>query len=144
MTGTPATAVSDTNRLAWLLEDLEAPGVRFAVLLSEDGLRIAHTSGVSIDDAERFAAAASGLRALGKALAEFCGGSPGNSVRQNMTEYADGMIFITAAGAGALLGVSTTQDVDVSLIAHRMNELAGRVGRELGSTQRTRVDLPRS
>lgn len=58
MTGTPATAVSEINRLAWLLDDLEAPGVRFAVLLSEDGLRIAHTGGVSIDDAERFAAAA--------------------------------------------------------------------------------------
>ncbi|MTE16346.1 roadblock/LC7 domain-containing protein [Nocardia aurantiaca] len=144
MTGTPATAVSDTNRLAWLLDDLEAPGVRFAVLLSEDGLRIAHTGGVSIDDAERFAAAASGLRALGKALAEFCGGTADNAVRQNMTEYAEGMIFITAAGAGALLGVSTTQDVDVSLVAHRMNELAVRVGRELGSMSRTRADLPRS
>ncbi|WP_405494826.1 roadblock/LC7 domain-containing protein [Nocardia sp. NBC_00511] len=142
-TGTPATAVSDNNRLAWLLDDLEAPGVRFAVLLSEDGLRIAHTAGVSIDDAERFAAAASGLRALGKALAEFCGGSTGNAVRQNMTEYSDGMIFITAAGAGALLGVSTTQDVDVSLVAHRMNELAVRVGRELGSMSRTRADSPR-
>lgn len=61
-----------------------------------------------------------------------------------MTEYADGMIFITAAGAGALLGVSTTQDVDVSLVAHRMNELAVRVGRELGSMSRTRTDLPRA
>ena len=56
-----STPVADsTNRLAWLLEDLEIPGVRFAVLLSEDGLRIAHSRGVSKDDAERFAAAASG------------------------------------------------------------------------------------
>ncbi len=55
-----------------------------------------------------------------------------------MTEYDDGMIFITTAGEGALIGVSTTTDVDVSLVAHRMNELAARVGRELGSLPRHR------
>lgn len=131
-----STPVADsTNRLAWLLEDLEIPGVRFAVLLSDDGLRIAHSRGVAKDDAERFAAAASGLRSLGKALGEFCGGSS-NSVRQNMTEYDEGMIMITAAGVGALLGVATTVDVDVALVAHRMNELASRVGHEIGAAPR--------
>jgi predicted regulator of Ras-like GTPase activity (Roadblock/LC7/MglB family) len=128
-----------TNRLAWMLKDLDTPGVRFAVLLSEDGLRIAHSEGISKDNAERFAAAASGLRSLGKALGEFCGGA-GNSVRQNMTEYEEGMIFITAAGEGAVLGVSTTTEIDVGLIAHRLNELAARVGRELGTAPRRRVD----
>ncbi|MCP2275459.1 roadblock/LC7 domain-containing protein [Nocardia amikacinitolerans] len=138
--GTPTTAVADSsNKLGWLLEDLSIPGVRFAVLLSDDGLRIAHSKGIARDDAERFAAAASGLRSLGKALGEFCGG-PETGLRQNMTEYDDGMIFITAAGEGALLGVSTTADIDVSLIAHRMNELAGRVGHELGSQSRQRTD----
>ncbi len=127
-------AVTDGNKLAWMLEDLNVPGVRFAVLLSDDGLRMAHVGEISLDDAERFAAASSGLRSLGKALGEFCGTA--NTVRQNMTEYDDGMIFITAAGDGALLGVSTTTAVDVTLVAHRMNELAGRVGRELGSLPR--------
>ncbi|WP_024799471.1 roadblock/LC7 domain-containing protein [Nocardia sp. BMG51109] len=134
--GTPGTAVTDGEKLAWMLEDLNVPGVRFAVLLSEDGLRIAQVGDISVDDAERFAAAASGLRSLGKALGEFCGAA--NSVRQNMTEYDDGMIFITAAGDGALIGVSTTTQVDVNLVAHRMNELAARVGRELGSLPRQR------
>ncbi|GGK93055.1 MULTISPECIES: roadblock/LC7 domain-containing protein [Nocardia] len=134
--GSPRTVVSDsTNKLGWLLDDLEVPGVRFAVLLSEDGLRIAHSAGIAKDDAERFAAAASGLRSLGKALGEFCG-SNGNDVRQNMTEYDQGMIMITAAGEGALLGVATMTDIDVGLIAHRMNELASRVGHELGSEPR--------
>ncbi len=132
--GTPGTAVTDGNKLAWMLDDLHVPGVRFAVLLSEDGLRIAHVGDIGLDDAERFAAASSGLRSLGKALGEFCGTA--NAVRQNMTEYDDGMIFITAAGEGALIGVSTTSEVDVSMVAHRMNELAGRVGRELGSLPR--------
>lgn len=132
---TPGPAVADgTNTLAWLLEDLTVPGVRFAVLLSDDGLRIAHTDAIAIDDAERFAAAASGLRALGKALGEFC--ESANSMRQNMTEYDNGLIFITAAGEGALIGVSTTAEADVGLIAHRMNELAARVGRELGAQPR--------
>ncbi|WP_280249546.1 roadblock/LC7 domain-containing protein [Nocardia abscessus] len=85
------------------------------------------------------AAAASGLRSLGKALGEFCGDSA-NGVRQNITEYDQGMILITAAGEGALLGVATTNEIDVGLVAHRMNELAGRVGRELGSQPRRRVD----
>ncbi|WP_406274625.1 roadblock/LC7 domain-containing protein [Nocardia sp. NBC_00881] len=135
-----STPVTDSsNKLGWLLEDLSIPGVRFSVLLSEDGLRIAHSSGISKDDAERFAAAASGLRSLGKALGEFCGGA-NNGVRQNMTEYDQGMILITAAGEGALLGVATTTDIDVGLVAHRMNELASRVGRELGSQPRRRPD----
>ncbi|MCX4095270.1 roadblock/LC7 domain-containing protein [Nocardia sp. alder85J] len=135
--GTPGTAVTDgSNKLAWLLDELEFPGVRFAVLLSEDGLRIAHSGGISLDDADRFAAGASGLRSIGKALGEFCGSA--HTVRQNMTEYDHGMIFITAAGEGALIGVSTTAQVDVSLVAHRMNELAARVGHELGSLPRHR------
>ncbi|GGN95436.1 roadblock/LC7 domain-containing protein [Nocardia rhizosphaerihabitans] len=124
-----------TNRLAWLLDDLELDGVRFSVLLSDDGLRVAHSPGITRDEAERFAAAASGLRSLGKALGEFCGG-PGNPVRQNMTEYEDGMILITAAGAGTQLGVATSSEVDLALVAHRMNELAARVGRELGTAPR--------
>ncbi|MEV0651077.1 roadblock/LC7 domain-containing protein [Phytomonospora sp. NPDC050363] len=123
------------NNLGWLLKELDGPGVRFAVLLSDDGMRIAHSEGVAVADAERFAAAASGLQSLGKALSEFCGG-PSNAVRQNMTEYDEGMIFITAAGDGALLGVSTTTAVDVGLVAHRMNQLAARVGHELGSEPR--------
>ncbi|MBH0776542.1 roadblock/LC7 domain-containing protein [Nocardia bovistercoris] len=140
---TPNTAVTDSsNKLGWLIEDLNVPGVRFAVLLSDDGLRIAHSSGITRDDAERFSAAASGLRSLGKALGEFCGGLE-TGLRQNMTEYDDGMIFITAAGEGALLGVSTTAEIDVSLIAHRMNELAARVGHELGSMSHKRADSDR-
>ncbi|MCC3332828.1 MULTISPECIES: roadblock/LC7 domain-containing protein [Nocardia] len=135
-----ATPVTDSsNKLGWLLEDLSITGVRFAVLLSDDGLRIAHSTGIARDEAERFAAAASGLRSLGKALGEFCGDSA-NGVRQNITEYDQGMILITAAGEGALLGVATTNEIDVGLVAHRMNELAGRVGRELGSQPRRRVD----
>ncbi|MEU4811429.1 roadblock/LC7 domain-containing protein [Nocardia fluminea] len=128
---------TNTNRLAWLLDDLALDGVRFAVLLSEDGLRVAHSGAISTDDAERFAAAACGLRSLGKVLGEFCGGLA-NTVRQNMTEYEEGMVLITAAGAGTLLGVATTGDVDLALVAHRMNELAARVGHELGASPRHR------
>ncbi|MQY27446.1 roadblock/LC7 domain-containing protein [Nocardia aurantia] len=126
----------NADKPAWMLEGLDIPDVRFAVLLSDDGLRIAHIGEITLDNAERFAAAASGLRSLGKALGEFAGNL--TSVRQNMTEYEDGMIFITAVGDGALLGVSTTPDADVNLIAHRMNELALRVGNELGSRTRQR------
>ncbi|QLY34371.1 roadblock/LC7 domain-containing protein [Nocardia huaxiensis] len=117
------------------------PGVRFAVLLSEDGLRMAHHGNITRDNAERFSAAASGLRSLGKALGEFCGG-PGDNVRQNVTEYDGGMIFITAAGVGAVLGVSTTTEVDVALVAHRLNELAARVGHELGAVPRRDAARP--
>ncbi|MFC9897172.1 roadblock/LC7 domain-containing protein [Nocardia sp. NPDC127579] len=137
-----STATDSSNKLGWLLEELAVPGVRFAVLLSEDGLRIAHSQGITRDNAERFSAAASGLRSLGKALGEFCGGST-SALRQNMTEYDEGMIFITAAGDGALLGVSTNTDADVGLVAHRMNELAARVGHELGNYSHRRADSDR-
>uniref|UniRef100_UPI00245705DF roadblock/LC7 domain-containing protein n=1 Tax=Nocardia abscessus TaxID=120957 RepID=UPI00245705DF len=88
-----ATPVTDSsNKLGWLLEDLSITGVRFAVLLSDDGLRIAHSTGIARDEAERFAAAAARLRSRGKALGGLCGDSA-HGGRQDITEYDQGMIL---------------------------------------------------
>jgi predicted regulator of Ras-like GTPase activity (Roadblock/LC7/MglB family) len=65
---------------------------------------------------------------------EFGDGSGG--VRQSMTEFHGGLLFIVEAGDGAHLAVLATDDADVGLIGHKMDELIEQIGEFL-------VALPR-
>ncbi|MCX4098379.1 roadblock/LC7 domain-containing protein [Nocardia sp. alder85J] len=126
---------AELHELGWVLAGLLTPDTRFAVLLSGDGLRIAHAGKISVVNAERFAAAASGLRALGRALGE-CSGPATGTARQNMIEYDGGMVFVTTVGNGAVLGVSTIRDAEVHIVAHRMNRAAAQLGHQLAGLPR--------
>lgn len=110
--------------LEWLLENLvdRTPGATHALVLSRDGLKLCHTQRLTADKADHLAAIAAGVQALSQgASAEFGDGSGG--VRQSMTEFHGGMLFIVEAGQGAHLAVLATEDADVGLIGHNMNEL---------------------
>jgi len=82
-----------------------------------------------------FAAAVSGVQSLGKALATLCGDQD-NRLRQNLIEYDQALVLVTAAGQNAMLGVCAAPTADAGLIVHRMNDLASRLGNELGSETR--------
>jgi predicted regulator of Ras-like GTPase activity (Roadblock/LC7/MglB family) len=131
-----STAPAEANsKLTWMLDSLDLDGVRYSVLISGDGLRLAHSDSVTRDDADAFAAAISGVQSLGKALATLCG-DKANKLRQNLIEYDQALILITAAGQNAMLGVCADPDADAGLIVHRMNDLASRLGNELSSGTR--------
>jgi predicted regulator of Ras-like GTPase activity (Roadblock/LC7/MglB family) len=136
MIGTP---MNTTDRsLDWLLENLleKTPGARHALVLSRDGLKLCLTSGLSVDQADQLAAIASGIQSLAHgASIEFGDGSGG--VRQSMTEFHGGILFIVEAGEGAHLAVVAHDEADVGIIGHNMNELVEQIGDHLRAAPRT-------
>jgi predicted regulator of Ras-like GTPase activity (Roadblock/LC7/MglB family) len=124
------------NELGWMLDEvLKVPEARHAILLSADGMLRAHSQGVARDEAERQAAALSGLQSISRSTAEFtgCHGSPW---QQTLVEFAGGYVFLVAAGTGAYLAVSATQHVDMEMVTYRMQKLVDRLGKELTSPPR--------
>ena len=122
------TMAADVN-LTWMLESLieQTAGANHALVLSRDGLKLCHTSGLSIDKADQLAAIAAGVQALSQgASVEFGDGTGG--VRHSMTEFHGGILFIVEAGEGAHLAVLANEEADVGLIGHRMNELVEQIG----------------
>lgn len=131
--------MNTTDRsLDWLLENLleKTPGARHALVLSRDGLKLCLTSGLSVDQADQLAAIASGIQSLSHgASIEFGDGSGG--VRQSMTEFHGGILFIVEAGEGAHLAVVAHDEADVGIIGHNMNELVEQIGDHLRAAPRT-------
>jgi predicted regulator of Ras-like GTPase activity (Roadblock/LC7/MglB family) len=130
------------NKLGWMLDDaLRMPETRYAILLSADGLLMAHSEGIHRDDAERQAAGMSGLQSLARSTAEFCG-SPDTVWHQTITEFEDGYVFLVAAGANAYLAVSASPRIDMEAVSYRLQELVQRLGKELSSPSRQSSGVP--
>ncbi|MEU9776614.1 roadblock/LC7 domain-containing protein [Streptomyces sp. NPDC047968] len=124
------------NTLGWLLDEQigSVEGVRFAVLMSSDGLLKAHTKTLDQEGGEKFAALTAALRAAGKAWDAFTGGG---GVRQQMIECVENIGLTTAAGQNTMLSVCTAgPHADVGLISQHMAHLAVRLGEQLGSEER--------
>jgi predicted regulator of Ras-like GTPase activity (Roadblock/LC7/MglB family) len=131
--------------LGWILRPLtEIPGVRHAVVVSEDGLRLGHASAenltgqvvaLGVDEAEPLAAACAALAMTGRSTAGLLFGG-GGEVRQLMLEAADGFVLLTGTSLGGQLAVATSQDADVGLVAQQMQLLVVRIGTHLGSPPR--------
>jgi predicted regulator of Ras-like GTPase activity (Roadblock/LC7/MglB family) len=127
---------TDAN-LTWMLESLveQTAGATHALVLSRDGLKLCHTTGLDVDKADQLAAIAAGVQALSQgASVEFGDGTGG--VKHSMTEFHGGILFIVEAGEGAHLAVVAGEDADVGLIGHRMNELVEQIGAFMTSPPR--------
>ncbi|WP_406296448.1 roadblock/LC7 domain-containing protein [Embleya sp. NBC_00888] len=125
------------RELDWLLENLikGTPGTRHSLVLSKDGLKLCRTSGLTVDQADQLAAIASGIQSLSHgASIEFGDGSGG--VRQSMTEFHGGILFIVEAGEGAHLAVIADDDADAGVVGHNMNELVEQIGEYLSAPAR--------
>ncbi|MFB4194599.1 roadblock/LC7 domain-containing protein [Streptomyces carpaticus] len=138
MPGSTATATAGADdHLNWLLESLleRTPGTRHALVLSRDGLKLCRSPELSEDQADQLAAIAAGIQSLSHAASiEFGDGTGG--VRQLMTEFYGGILFIVEAGDGAHLAVVATEHADVGLIGHNMNELVEQLGDHLSAPPR--------
>jgi predicted regulator of Ras-like GTPase activity (Roadblock/LC7/MglB family) len=136
----PGTGATDET-LDWLLENLleKTPGARHALVLSRDGLKLCRTPELSEDSADQLAAIAAGIQSLSHgASIEFGDGSGG--VRQSMTEFYGGILFIVEAGDGAHLAVVADESADVGLIGHNMTELVEQLGEHLSAPPRHRAE----
>ncbi|MFF4531170.1 roadblock/LC7 domain-containing protein [Streptomyces sp. NPDC001407] len=119
-------------------EVVKMPEARHAILLSADGMLRARSGGIDRDEAERQAAALSGLQSISRSTSEFCTHQNHQDTpwRQTLVEFAHGYVFLIAAGPGAYLAVSTTADVDMEAVTYRMQKLVDRLGKELTSPPR--------
>nr|WP_307846731.1 roadblock/LC7 domain-containing protein [Actinospica durhamensis] len=122
--------------LDWMLEDLVAtvPGTRQVMVLSGDGLRMAHR-GADVEFADRLAAACAGVQSLSAAIAQM---HPGESreVRLVVVESANGFFFLMAAGPGAYLAALADAGVDAGLMGQQMRDLVARLGDHLATGPR--------
>lgn len=122
--------------LDWMLEDLVAtvPGTRQVMVLSGDGLRMAH-HGADEEFADRLAAACAGVQSLSAAIAQMHPDAS-REVRLVVIESAGGFFFLMAAGPGAYLAALADAGVDAGLMGQQMRDLVARLGEHLASAPR--------
>jgi predicted regulator of Ras-like GTPase activity (Roadblock/LC7/MglB family) len=131
------------HSLDWLLDSLleRTPGTRHALVLSKDGLKLARSASLSIDQADQLAAISSGIQSLSHgASVEFGDGTGG--VRQAIAEFHGGLLVIVEAGEGAHLAVVAAQDADAGVIGHNTSELVEQLGEYLSAPPRQPGDEP--
>ncbi|MFC4144838.1 roadblock/LC7 domain-containing protein [Micromonospora mangrovi] len=114
--------VGQSQDLVWLLSGLaeRVPHTRSALLLSSDGLPKA-VHGLDRAGADHLAAIASGLFSLARSAGGSLGG--GSGVRQVVAELDDVLLFVTAAGANAVLAVLAGKDADVGVLGYEMSQM---------------------
>jgi predicted regulator of Ras-like GTPase activity (Roadblock/LC7/MglB family) len=115
-------AAGQAATLDWLLAGLvqRVPCTRSALLLSSDGLaKAAH--GLDTDGADQLAAISCGLFSLARSAAD-CFGA-GGPVRQVVAELDDTLLFVSAAGCGAVLAVLAARGVDAGVLGYEMSQL---------------------
>jgi predicted regulator of Ras-like GTPase activity (Roadblock/LC7/MglB family) len=116
----------------WKLADLAGiRGVRFALVLSTDGVHRIQTDGIDRDEADRVVAACAGIRSLAKSLEEPLRVT---GFQQSLYEWSDGFLFVRGAGDGSCLAVVTTAEIDPGVIGQAMAEQVLRVGESALST----------
>ncbi|WP_432095575.1 roadblock/LC7 domain-containing protein [Streptomyces sp. bgisy100] len=124
-----------TRELDWLLDDMATRirEIRHAVVLSDDGLTVGTTDGLTRHDAEHLAAVAAGFHSLAAGTGRrFRAGD----VHRTMVEMDGGLLFVAAAGDGSCLAVLTTVGADVGMVAYEMARLIKRVGEHLATPAR--------
>jgi predicted regulator of Ras-like GTPase activity (Roadblock/LC7/MglB family) len=122
--------------LNWLLDDLvnRVAQVQKAVMLTQDGLAIGVSRGLTREDAEHLAALSAGFQSLARGAGRQFGGG---QVRQTIIEMESAFLFVSAAGQGTCLAVLSAADADVGLIAYEMAVLVRRSNEHLAVAFRT-------
>jgi predicted regulator of Ras-like GTPase activity (Roadblock/LC7/MglB family) len=116
-----------------MVESIEE--IRFALVASSDGKAITSHGAEDPDDVDRFAAVVAGLQALAQPVAKQFPKRSGG-LRLAMIEVDGGYLFVVRAGVETYLGVVAEVDIDQSLVAYQMKDVARRMGELLGTTRR--------
>lgn len=132
------TAVAE---LDWLLENLAAAvdGIRYAVILSPDGLALGRSPGVTEEIAGHLAALSAGVQSLACSAGQnfSCG-----DVSQTIVEMDAALLFIIPAGRGTCLALLADAAADAGQIAYEMAVLIKRVGQHMIANPRFPVQDP--
>lgn len=118
----------------WMISEVvDLPGVQHALVLSMDGMVRHRSPDLAAADAEKIAAAASGLHSLGAGIGELLGS---DELIQQMIEWSDHYLFLRSAGDGSRLAVLTGRNIDPGLIASQMVLQIKRFGEHLSTPPR--------
>ena len=124
--------------LDWLMVSFarQVPDVAHAVTVSGDGLRLACSADLPIDQADHLAAVISGLASLtgGAARVMLAG-----TVRQTIVDMDGGVMLLMAVGDLALLGVLAAPGCDLGQIGYETAMLVNRVADALDPRPRNVV-----
>lgn len=136
-------AGSSANDLGWIVNNFvdRIMGTRSALVVTSDGLVLAHSTQVDRPAADRLAAIISGLSSLSAGVA---GSVEGGVVNQLIVEMAGGYFFITAVGDSSALAVMAEPDCDIGQVGYEMSLLVTRIGQVLTPALRmeSRAQLP--
>jgi predicted regulator of Ras-like GTPase activity (Roadblock/LC7/MglB family) len=124
------------QEVGFLIERLavETEGIVHAIVLSTDGLKLAVSSGLDADQADRFAAAACSVFSVSKAIGrELVFGG----YQQTVVRYANGHAIVVALGNAAALASITEAEAKLGNIAFQMSLFATKIGDLLSPEVRT-------
>ncbi|MEU6891018.1 roadblock/LC7 domain-containing protein [Streptomyces sp. NPDC046557] len=113
-------------------------GIQGAVLLSNDGIRLSSYQ-LEQPQAERIAAASSGIAATMKAISREVGG--GRVIRQ-LVEMDDSYLCIVGCGEGSTLIVVTSRKARLGELGGEVVRTAQALGEWLGTPERTQAPTP--
>ncbi len=132
----------DVSRFDWLITDFVGgtPGVAHAVVVSADGLRLAHSDGFPPDRADQLSAVAAGLASLTTGASRVFEGGP---VRQTVVEMQRGLLMVMSISDGSALAVLASHDCDLGLVAYQMTLLVERAGQALTPALRAELHSAR-
>ncbi len=116
--------------LNWLITNFveQVTDVAHAIVVSSDGLPMAHSQGFPPDRVGQLAAVTSGLTSLTQ------GGSrvfEGGAVTQTVVDMQRGVLIVMAISDGSSLAVLAPVNCDMGLVAYEMALLVERVGSAL-------------
>ncbi|MFE9205234.1 roadblock/LC7 domain-containing protein [Micromonospora sp. NPDC006431] len=121
---------SVTAGLDWLLANFaeRVPDVSHALAVSQDGLRLAASPDLSVEQVDQLSAVISGLASLGVGAARLM--SAGR-VRQQILDMDGGVLLVMAVGERALLGVLAAPGCDLGQVGYETAMLVQRVAEAL-------------
>lgn len=124
--------VQDLN---WLITNFveQVPDAAHAIVVSADGLPMAHSHGLPPDRVDQLAAVTSGLTSLTQGGARVF---EGGRVTQTMVDMQRGLLIVMAISDGSSLAVLAAADCDTGLVAYEMTLLVERVGSALTPAMR--------
>jgi predicted regulator of Ras-like GTPase activity (Roadblock/LC7/MglB family) len=131
-------AGAGSGQLDWLMASFArtVPDVAHAITVSGDGLRLACSADLPLDQADHLAAVISGLASLTSGAARVM---TAGAVRQTIVDMDGGVMLLMAVGDRALLGVLAASGCDLGQIGYETAMLVHRVADALDPLPRNAV-----
>jgi predicted regulator of Ras-like GTPase activity (Roadblock/LC7/MglB family) len=113
--------------LNWLVTNFveRVPAAAHAIVVSSDGLPLAHSEGFPPDRVDQLSAVTSGLTSLTQGASRVF---EGGTVTQTVVDMQRGLMIVMSISDGSSIAVLAAADCDMGLVAYEMALLVERVG----------------